>query len=104
MSKVIKDINKFTNVIARDVFERLSIDFSDASKYITFKQAKNMVKATIKVKNNQYILEEESLKKISSDMFAWVLGCQMSKMAAQDQIDCYWDNDINEIRFKEKIK
>ena len=37
-----------------------------------------------------------------SDIFDWLLGRDLATMCAMDKLDCYWDDETNQMVFKGK--
>lgn len=52
------------------------------------------------------LLNEETNEKIFEDTSIWIHNVGLAKLAAQDLVECAWDNESNEMVFwnKEKIK
>ena len=47
-------------------------------------------------------ISSEGVASAMSDIFDWLLGRDLATMCANDELDCYWDDDINEMVFKAK--
>ena len=55
---------------------------------------------------NRPLLDEETNEKIFEDTSIWIHNVGLAKLAAQDLVECAWDNETNEMVFwaKEKSK
>ena len=36
------------------------------------------------------------------EILDWLIGVELAKMAADDKLECYWDDEANEMVFKGK--
>lgn len=50
------------------------------------------------------LLDEETNEKIFENTVTWIYNVGLAKLAAQDLIECAWDNDANEMIFWTKTK
>lgn len=50
------------------------------------------------------LLDEETNEKIFENTVTWIHNVGLAKLAAQDLIECAWDNDANEMIFWAKTK
>jgi hypothetical protein len=52
--------------------------------------------------NDTYIINTSILKKIFIEVNDWILGMTLSRMASNDLIETYWDNELNCMTFSPK--
>lgn len=73
----------------------------DLNDYITLTQIINMVKENCKGfdEEDRPLLDEDINEKIFEDTAVWIHGVGLAKLAAQDLIECAWDDDNNEMVF-----
>lgn len=50
------------------------------------------------------LLDEETNEKIFEDTSVWIHNVGLAKLAAQDLVECAWDNESNEMVFWAKTK
>lgn len=74
--------------------------------YITLTQIINMVKTDCKGfdEEDRPLLDEDTNEKIFEDTAVWIHSVGLSKLAAQDLIECAWDDKNNEMVFWTKQK
>lgn len=82
----------------------------DLDKYISITQMMNMVKNECLGfdDNDRPMLDEDANARIFEYTSIWIHNVGLAKLAAQDLVECAWDNDSNEMVFwakpKEKTK
>jgi hypothetical protein len=72
--------------------------------YITIKQMINLVNSECVGFDNQDrpLLDEETNGNIFDKVSVWIHNCGLAKLAAQDLIECAWDDNANEMIFWSK--
>lgn len=78
----------------------------DLNDYITLTQIINMVKENCKGfdEEDRPLLDEDTNEKIFEDTAVWIHSVGLAKLAAQDLIECAWDDENNEMVFWTKEK
>lgn len=73
----------------------------DLNEYITITQIVNMVKENCKGfdEEDRPLLDEDTNEKIFEDTAVWIHSVGLAKLAAQDLIECAWDDKNNEMVF-----
>jgi hypothetical protein len=76
------------------------------NEYITLTQIINMVKTDCKGfdEEDRPLLDEDTNEKIFEDTAVWIHSVGLAKLAAQDLIECAWDDKNNEMVFWTKQK
>lgn len=74
--------------------------------FISIEQMINMVKSECLGFDDEDrpLLDEETNEKIFEDASVWIHNVGLAKLAAQDLVECAWDNDSNEMVFWAKTK
>lgn len=54
--------------------------------------------------NDRPILDEDTNEKIFEDTSVWIHNVGLAKLAAQDLVECAWDDEYNEMIFWSKEK
>jgi hypothetical protein len=52
--------------------------------------------------NNYPLLNEDANQKIFDEITIWIHNIGLAKLAAQDLIECAWDDELNEMVFWQK--
>lgn len=78
----------------------------DLNEYITLTQIINMVKENCKGfdEEDRPLLDENTNEKIFEDTAVWIHSVGLAKLAAQDLIECAWDDENNQMVFWAKEK
>ena len=98
----IKSLNSFSKSLGKQVAKQSGFSKNELINYITVKNIKQMVRLhASKQKGKMYIDEKRTLK-ICGEIFDWLVGVDLAKLAAQDKLECYWDDKKNTMVFKKK--
>lgn len=101
----IKDLTKFAKKIGKTVALDSGFTIEDLKSYIKVSNIKQIILQHCVVdEQRQILINEEILKTICSDIFEWLMGTDLAKMASEDIIDCYWSDENNCIMFESKKK
>lgn len=86
------------NAAAKSLKEDYSENLDD---YISLEQVYNIVaKESVAVDDeDRYVLSEESNDLIFEHIRVWIYNCGLAKLAANDMIECAWDDKSNEMVF-----
>lgn len=99
----IKNITKLAKHLAKNVAKDCGLTIEDLKEYMTVKNAIELVKEHAhKDENGEFLINTKILEKICFSISGWLLGVNLAKLAAQDELDCYWDNKKNCMVFKKK--
>lgn len=73
----------------------------DLDSYISLKQMVSIIEENCMGfdNSNRPLLNEDSNEKIYGATVTWINNVGLAKLAAQDLIQCAWDNDSNEMVF-----
>ena len=73
-------------------------------EYISLKQMTNLVDEFCLGHDNENrpLLDEETNEQIFEETAIWIHNIGLAKLAAQDLIECAWDNKMNEMVFWQK--
>lgn len=92
----ITDIDKFAKFLAYNTVQDCGIDIKrrEIKNYITTKNVEEIIIQYAKRdKKNNLLVNGKILDKIQNDLMDWVLGVSLAKMAAKDELECYWDTE-----------
>lgn len=101
----IKHLNKFAKSLGKMVAKDMGFSHHQLIHYITVGNIKNLIKQYCHTnKYGQLLIDEEQTSQVCSEIFDWLIGVDLAKLAAADELDCYWDDKINQMVFKYKEK
>lgn len=97
--------SQMREVAAKSLVENNDPD-DNLDSYITLNQIINMVKKECVGFDNENrpLLDEKINEKIFEDTAIWIHNVGLAKLAAQDLVECAWDNESNEMVFWTKEK
>ena len=74
--------------------------------YITLEQMTNLVKSECLGYDdlNRPLLNEDVNAKLYEQVAIWIHNVGLARLAAQDLIDCAWDDEVNDFVFSAKTK
>lgn len=103
MKYKIKNIDKFAKYIGRLVAKQSGFTSKEFKSYINISNIKNIIyNHAEKIDDGSIALNEKTTNIIYSEIFDWLVGVDLAKLAADDILDCYWDNKRNCMIFKNK--
>lgn len=91
----IKNINKMSKHIGKDIAINLNIPLSEFREYIKPSEVKSLIKQYSIKKDDKYMINTLILQKIFSEVNNWVLGISLCKMAVDGKLETSWDNEEN---------
>jgi hypothetical protein len=98
----IKNINKMSKHIGRDIAKKMEISLSEFKYYIKPKEIRSIIRQYAIHKNENLLINACILQKVFDTISQWVIGIQISKLASEDKMEVYWDDDKNCPIFKNK--
>ena len=101
----IKNLNKFAKTLGITVAKDADFSYNELRKYISVGNIKNIVRHYAKRDTDGGAsISNEGIASCMSDIFDWIIGRDLATMAANDKLDCYWDDEKNEMVFRPKQK
>lgn len=78
----------------------------DIDSYISLSQMINLVKSQCLGFDDEKrpLLDEDTNEKIFEDAAIWIHNVGLAKLAAQDLVECAWDDNVNDMIFWAKEK
>ena len=93
-SMKIRNIGKFTKSLAKDVCYHLDITMKELNQYMSFAQAKNLVKDfCTQGEDGGYNITRDDYHQCATDMQSWIIGFEVARMASDGQFECYVHED-----------
>lgn len=101
---VINDIDKLAYSIRKNAALTISDNANDdLDTFISIDQMKNLINNyVILSEDNDPMLDEEGYENIFDETSAWIINMGLAKLAAEDKIECAWDDESNDMVFWQK--
>ncbi len=95
-------VSQMREAAANNISENSSQDNLD--NYISIDQMIGLVKSNCLGydDNNHPLLNEENNQKIFEEASVWIHNVGLAKLAAEDLVECAWDDELNEMVFWHK--
>jgi hypothetical protein len=101
----VKNLNHFAKNLGKMVAKDAGFTQKQLKKYIKVANIKHIIYQHCNGrKHGNLLIDEENTSIVCSEIFNWLLGVDLAAMAANDILDCYWDDNLNEMVFKYKDK
>ena len=88
----IEDIKKFSKSLGKRVAKDCGFPMSDLKSSISVRNVCGLVKEHSDVINGVRYIDEQNAFEVCEQILNWILGVSLAKMAANDEIDCYWSD------------
>lgn len=101
----ITNISKFAKFIVQNTIQDCGIEIKtkEIKQYINNTNVEGIVRQYAKKdKHNNLMVNNKIVQKIQNELMNWILGVSLAKMAAKDELDCYWDSKRNCMIFSNK--
>lgn len=102
---IINDITSYSCEIRKLAADSIKENNKEnLDEYITIEQVCSIVKENCLglTEDNKYMLDEDSNENIFESVRVRIYNVGLAKLAAQDLIECAWDNEENEMVFWNK--
>jgi len=95
-------VTQMREAASKNISENSSEDNLD--DYISINQMVGLVKSNcLGYDDNNYpLLNEDANQKIFDEITIWIHNIGLAKLAAQDLVECAWDDELNEMVFWQK--
>jgi hypothetical protein len=95
-------VSQMREAAAKNISENSHEDNLD--DYISINQMVGLVKSNcLGYDDNNYpLLNEDANQKIFDEITIWIHNIGLAKLAAQDLVECAWDDELNEMVFWQK--
>lgn len=97
-----KDIRKFSLKIGKFVARSAGYTVKELRSFINVSNVEGIVRHHATMEEDSFTLSERQAEKICDEILDWLIGVELAKMAADDRLECYWDDEANEMVFKGK--
>lgn len=95
----IKSMNGLAKTLGKTVAKDAEYTYKQLRTYISVQNIKNIILNYAINKDGRYYISNDGVADSMSEIFDWLAGRELASLAAQDKIDCYWDDNKNEMVF-----
>ena len=99
----IENMTVLAKTLGRTVARDADFTYDQLRSYISVTNIKNIIEDYIQEDDDgDKAISSEGVALAMSDIFDWLLGRDLATMCAMDKLDCYWDDETNQMVFKGK--
>lgn len=99
----VKHLKKMAKFMAKNVALDCGFSINELKQYMTVRNAVNIIRENAKKDDDGNLLvNEKIIEKIHFEISSWLIGVNLAKMAAQDLLECFWDDKKNCMVFSKK--
>lgn len=100
---IINDIDKLAYSIRKNAALTISDSSDNLDSFISIGQMKNLINNYVIIsEDNDLMLDEEGYEQIFDETSTWIINIGLAKLAAEDKIECAWDDESNDMIFWQK--
>lgn len=93
MKYTLHDPEASAEIIKNEIFRVYNV--SDEDGLLTTGQVVGLILEKCELKDGEYLFDDDLLKKITDTAQSILIGSMLSRMASQGELDCYWDDEAN---------
>lgn len=99
-SFIINDITRLAHSIRKNAaITRESYD-EDLDKFITINQVESLIRDNMTIdENDTMVINEDQYDSIFTQVRYWIYNTGLAKLAADNKIECAWDDETNSMIF-----
>lgn len=92
----IENINKFAKCLGKKVAKECGFSPEQLKTSITVKNVCGLIMERSFLDNDgtRYIKKEDT-SAVCEEILNWILGVNLARLAAEDEVDCYWSDKKN---------
>jgi hypothetical protein len=96
----IKDIERMARHLRKDIASQQAVNIKELKQFITQDETVSLIKQYSK-KNDKgdLLVNTKILDKIFQEMYNWIVGIEISKLASKGVFDVYWNDEQNQMTF-----
>jgi hypothetical protein len=97
----VKNIKLFAKSIRKNVAFCFPKSYSaQIDELISVGQTENLIRQYAEISSNdEFLVSEDNYNLIFDNIKAWLYNSSLSKLASSGEIECAWDDEINEMIF-----
>lgn len=98
------DLDKFSRSVAKFVARSSGYTFKELKRYIRLGNVKKIIKNHAQFIEDHYVITEEDAHEACEEILDWLVGVELASLASDGVLDCWWDNDRNQMVFQSVAK
>ena len=98
----IKSLNGMAKGLGKQVAKDNGFSKKELHSFIRVSNIVGIIKQYCNIKNKKFYIDDRNVQKAYEDIHQWLVGVDLAKHAANDTIDCYWDDKRDCMVFKNK--
>ena len=98
----IDNLNGFAKKLGKVVAKEIDISMKELKEYISVKSLKEIIlehSMPSEEGGKSIYIDADRTSAACEDIADWLIGVEHAKLAAEDLVECYWDNKINTMMF-----
>lgn len=96
----IKDVDRMAKHLRRDIAKSQAIALKELKQFITQDETISLIKQYCeKNDDGELMVNTKILDKIFQEMYNWIVGIELSKLASKGVFDVYWSEEQNCMTF-----
>lgn len=95
----IENIKVFAKSLGKRVAQDCGFSVKELKSSISVNNVCALVKEHSTIQDGVRYIDEEMAYVVCEEVLNWILGVSLAKMAANDEIDCYWNDEHNCMMF-----
>lgn len=98
----IKSLNGMAKGLGKQVAKDNGFSKKELHSYINVSNIVGIIKQYCRTKGKKFYIDDGDIEKAYAEVHQWLVGVDLARLAANDTIDCYWDNEKDCMKFKGK--
>lgn len=98
MNYHLHDPESSAEIIKNEILK--AYDLSDDETLLTTGQVLGLLMEKCERSGDEYLLDDDILKQVTKDAQSILIGTMLGRMASQGELDCCWDDEVNEMMFR----
>ena len=96
----IKDVSSMARHIRKDIAKQQGVPIKEMKEYITQNEMISLIRQYSKPDEaGNLLVNGEIVDKIFKEAYNWIVGIEISRLAAAGTFDVYWSDDKNSMVF-----
>lgn len=99
----IKNLTAFAKSVGKEVAKDGGFTVTELKEYITVTNIKSIIqqRARYSEEENSFFINTQEAHLVCEDVFDWMNGVSLAKLAADGFLECWWDDDMDAMDFEE---
>ena len=98
----IKNLNGMAKGLGKEVAKDNGFSKKELHSFIKVSNIRSIIQQYAQSKRGKFYIDDNDISKAYEEVHHWLVGVDLAKRAADDTIDCYWDDERDCMVFKDK--